>query len=962
MDKIKELINHLSRDPAHKEALIHVHRIPPKDGKFSPLPEHISKQMRDYLETRGIRELFSHQAEALALIEQNKNVAVVTPTASGKTMIYNIPVIESCLSNPETKALYIYPLKALAQDQFRTINEFKEALFPGDRNLAAIYDGDTSSYRRQKIRQNCPNIIVTNPDMLHLGILPYHSTWTALFKNLQYVIIDEVHSYRGVFGSHVAHIMRRLRRVCEHYGSSPQFITSSATIANPEKFVNTLTGLDFSVVSESGAPQSGKYFCLWNPLESPYTEAAHLMRECLNSGLKTIVFTKARKVTELIYQWISQSGAKYSQKIAAYRAGYLPEERRQIEKKLFSEELLGVISTSALEVGIDIGGLDACIMVGYPGSMMSTWQRSGRVGRAGSALVIMITLQDAIDQFFALHPENFFAKDTEAAIIDINNSVIADAHLNCAAFELPLSPEKDAKYYGESFRTSLEAMTAKNRLQKSVEGLYFSYQRHPERFVGIRSIGDSFIIIDSAKNSIIGEMDYPRVLSECFPSAIYLHSGIQYEVRELDLLNKKVKAVETDFDYYTQPRSSEDVEILEVFKHKSYGKITVRYGRVRVTEQVTGYVRKKMYNQVIFDEHELTLPAHIFETSAIWFEIPNTLKEMIRDCDIGDFKGGIHAAEHALIAMFPLFALCDRLDLGGVSYDFYPQFNSPGIFIYDAHSGGVGLSEKAYEIIHELVPATLKMILSCPCESGCPSCIQSNKCGNGNKPLDKTAAEHILKAFLTEEGLGKEVVPAACPPKITASPKTQNFAADFSVKNIVFLDIETQLSAQEVGGWNKKHLMKIACLVLYSTRQGKYLAYSEENISEAVEEIKKADLVVGFNIKSFDWAVLAPYTQTDLSKIPTLDLLEEVKNRINFRLSLDHLSMANLRKGKSADGLQSLQWFREGKIQQVIEYCQFDVQLTKELFELALERGYLFYVTKEGRQLQILLDLTKSTF
>jgi len=962
MDKIKELINHLSCDPAHKEALIHIHRIPEKAGKYSPLPDSLSEGTKSFLAGKGITKLYSHQVEALKIIAEGKNAAIVTPTASGKTMIYNIPVIERRLKETGAKALYLYPLKALAQDQFKTILEFGEALFPKGTNLAAIYDGDTSAYRRLKIRQNCPSIVVTNPDMLHLGILPYHSAWAALFKNLKYVVIDEVHSYRGVFGSHVAHIIRRLRRVCEYYGSNPQFITSSATIANPGKFIKELTGLEFAVVTESGAPQSGKYFCLWNPLESPYTEAAHLMRECLNSGLKTIVFTKARKVTELIYQWITQLAPKYSKKIAAYRAGYLPEERRQIEQKLFSEELLGVISTSALEVGIDIGGLDACIMVGYPGSMMSTWQRSGRVGRIDSALVILITLQDAIDQFFALHPENFFTKETEAAIVDVNNSIISEAHFACAAFELPLDQLKDAKFYATGIQAALEALAAKNRLQKSVEGLYFSCQRHPERFVGIRSIGDSFMIIDSDKSSIIGEIDYPRVLSECFPSAIYLHSGLQYEVRELDLLNKKVKAAEIDADYYTQPRSTEEVEILEIFKHKSYGKITVKYGRVRVTEQVTGYVRKKMYNQVIFDEHELTLPAHIFETTAIWFEIPNTLKETIRDSDIGDFKGGIHAAEHALISIFPLFALCDRLDLGGVSYDFYTQFNSPGIFIYDAHSGGVGLSEKAYEIIHELVPATLKMILSCPCDDGCPSCIQSNKCGNGNKPLDKTAAEHILKAFLTEEGIGKEVIPAACQPKAAAPEVKAPQKADFSGKNIVFLDIETQLSAQEVGGWNKKHLMKIACLVLYSTRQGKYLSYTEENINEAVEEIKKADIVVGFNIKSFDWAVLAPYTQLDLLKIPTLDLLEEVKKQINFRLSLDHLSMANLSKGKSADGLQSLQWFREGKIQQVIEYCQFDVQLTKELFELALERGYLLYVTREGRQLQIPLDLTKNIF
>ncbi|MEI7904663.1 MAG: DEAD/DEAH box helicase [Candidatus Firestonebacteria bacterium] len=937
-----------------------MHYIQEKKGKFSEFPPHLSPAMNEYLVLNGIKQLYSHQVEALNLIANGKNVAVVTPTASGKTMIYNIPVIESCLKDEKTRALYLYPLKALAQDQFKTINEFKDALFPKDRFLASVYDGDTSSYQRQKIRRNPPNILVTNPDMLHLGILPYHSGWAEYFKNLKFVVIDEIHSYRGVFGSHVAHVLRRLRRICGHYGSNPQFITSSATIANPEEFINNLTGLEFSVISESGAPSSAKYFALWNSQESPYTDAAHLVRECITYDLKTIVFTKARKVTELIYQWITNLGDKYYKKVAAYRAGYLPEERREIEKKLFSGELLGVISTSALEVGIDIGGLDVCILVGYPGSMMSTWQRGGRVGRIDDALIILIGLQDAIDQYFMAHPENFFKKECESAVVDTGNKVIAGAHLICSAFELPLT-EADKIYYGAYLSPIIEELASQNKLQKSDDGRYFSPGRHPERFTSIRSIGDSFVIVDLTKNTTIGEIDYPRVLSECFPSAIYLHAGVQYEVAELDLLNKKVRVKEADVDYFTQPRSSDDVEVLEVLKQKKYGKISVKLGRVKVTEMVAGYVRKKMYNQTVFDEHSLTLPPHIFETVALWFAIPNTLRETVHDGDLGDFRGGIHAVEHAVISIFPLFALCDRLDLGGVSYEIYQGFNSPGIFIYDAHPGGVGLAEKAYEIIHKLVAETLNMVKSCPCETGCPSCIQSNKCGNGNKPLDKNVCMWLLNKFLEDGEPGEEEIVEKYTNKVLSSHPLETTQQEnrFKGKNIVFLDIETQKSAAEVGGWNNKHLMKVACIVTYSTIGGKYLGYTEDRIKECVDEILKADIVVGFNIKSFDWAVLQPYTNVDLGRIKTLDLLEVVKNQLNFRLSLDHLSLATLKKGKTADGLQSLQWFKEGKIQQIIEYCQYDVQLTRELYEYALEHKHLLYVTKEGQPLQIPLDLNK---
>ncbi|MFH1074946.1 MAG: DEAD/DEAH box helicase [Candidatus Firestonebacteria bacterium] len=960
---IKSFINHLGKDSAHSKCLVHAHYIQAKKGTYSDFPEGISELLLNNLHFQGLKQLYSHQTEAINLIRKNKNVCVVTPTASGKTLIYNIPVIDSIIKDPDTRALYLYPIKALAQDQFHTVMEFEKNIFGENFPLASIYDGDTSAYQRAKIKRVGPKIILTNPDMLHFGILPYHNGWKEFYKNLKYVVIDEVHSYRGVFGSHVAHIIRRLRRICRHYGSNPVFICSSATISNAHEFITSLTGLDFEMVDQNGAPSSSKYFLLWNPLESPYTEAAHLLRECVGNEMKTIVFTKARKVTELIYQWISALGLKYTSKIAAYRSGYLPEERREIERKLFSEELVGVISTSALEVGIDIGGLDVCILVGYPGSIMSTWQRSGRVGRIGNALVILIGLQDALDQYFMTNPVKLFEKPCESAVVDFHNPVISKSHLACAASELPLDAGTDKGIYGAALPFFLNEMTKDNKLQKSNDGKYHSFERHPSRFLSIRSIGDSFTVVDIAKNRIIGEVDYPRVLRECHQNAVYLHSGSQYEVVELDLTAKKVKVREADIDYFTETRATEEIDVIDIFKQKQLGEITIKLGRVRVTEKVVGYVRKKIYSQAIFDEHKLNLPSHIFETVSIWLEIPDALKGKIITCDIGDFAGGIHAIEHAVISMLPLLTLSDRQDIGGVSLEFNGNLKCPAIFIYDAHPGGVGLSEKAYELAPELMKTTLEMLNSCPCDFGCPSCIQSSKCGSGNKPLDKNVAITLLNSFIKSTDMLDclEVVhkdKTDLLKLVEAGRDEQDVKQKLAGRNVLVFDAETQRSAAEVGGWNNTHLMGLAVGVVYSFRDDKYYAFTEDKVKDMINMFLQADLVVGFNIKRFDWGVLKGYTNIDFTKIPTLDMLDLVYDQMGFRLSLNHLSSVNLNKGKSSDGLQSLQWFKEGKIDLIIEYCKHDVEITKELFEYLIEKGHFLYKTKDERVLQIPIDLS----
>lgn len=745
---LDDFVNYLRYSPHCRDKIAHYRFIPAQKPQFGKIafPPPVTRALANM----GIQQLYSHQAEAIKALKAGENVAVVTPTASGKTLVYNTPILEAILSQSETRALYIFPLKALARDQWEQITNLTGAMEIGQPVEAEIYDGDTPSHQRMRIRRKPPQILITNPDMLHLGILPYHSSWARFFRHLRYIVIDELHVYRGIFGSHIAQVIRRLRRICELYGSSPQFIICSATIANPGELAEKITGLKFRVIDKSGAPQSARHIIFWNPIASPYTEAAVLLRECIARDLKTLVFTKARKITELIHLWSLESDPQLAGKISPYRAGYLPEERREIEQRLFEEELMGVVSTSALELGIDVGGLDVCILAGYPGTITSTWQRAGRVGRGKrDALLIMVALDDPLDQYFMNNPEDFFSRGFEPVIVDTNNSRILSDHLLCAAAENPLRME-DKKYYGEKMTLVLQELKSKNKVFLNSQGKrWLSAFPHPERFINIRSIGENYAIIDSATGEIIGETDLPRVYRECHPGAIYLHHGKQHQVISLEWENRTVMVREVTANYYTEPRSWEQTEILKVYREKSYGKVHVRLGEVRVTEQVTGFVKKDIHSQILLSEHPVQIPPHIFETVAIWWEILPEIGEKIKRKG-WDFLGGLHATEHAAIAVFPLFAMCDRWDIGGLSTPFHSQTAAPTIFIYDGYPGGIGLAERAYDVISDLWQASLKMVHSCKCESGCPSCIQSPKCGNGNRPLDKNAAQELLRYLLQE--------------------------------------------------------------------------------------------------------------------------------------------------------------------------------------------------------------------
>jgi DEAD/DEAH box helicase domain-containing protein len=717
----------------------------------------LSDKLKDVLKSRGIDLFYSHQVEAINLIRQGENLVVMTPTASGKSLIYNIPVLESIIENPDQRALYIFPLKGLEQDQVKNLNELYDAYEGIQRNSAStsksilnfgeVYDGDTTAYRRKKIRETIPHVIFTNPDMLHLAINPFHKKWEAFFRNLRFVIIDEIHTYRGVFGSNVAHVMRRLRRICKYWGANPQFITASATIANPDQLAEKLIGVPFRVVSHSGAPQGEKHFIFINPIESPYTETTRLFVKCLNAGLRTIIFAKARKITELIYTWTLNYAPEFKDKISPYRSGFLPKERREIEQRLFRGDLLGVISTSALELGVDIGGLDCCILCGYPGSVANTWQRAGRVGRHGQeSMIAMIAIQDALDQFFMRHPGTFFEKSHEAAVIDPENRNILKRHIPCASSEIYLRTDDDV-YDVKNLMPLIDELVKEDILNPGRKGdIWFSKQRMPQREVGIRAIGEPFDIVNESGKAI-GELSGGRVFRDAFPGAIYLHRGRQYQIIGFELEKKRVICREVDVNYYTQALSKEETEVIKEKEMKDFKGFSVYWGILKTTQKITGYEKKRIFDRTRISRYDLDMPEYVFETEGLWIKIDKAIQSFIESKGF-DLAGTLHAVEHTAIACIPLFALCDRGDIGGLSYTFYPGFKQPVIFIYDGYEGGIGLTKRATEVIGDWLMATLRIIDECPCEEGCPSCIQDPQCGSGNQPLDKKGAKELLKRWL----------------------------------------------------------------------------------------------------------------------------------------------------------------------------------------------------------------------
>lgn len=747
--EITEFINKLKKDKDIKEITHHEtikYTITETGTLKTPLPHKLNNALIE----KNINVLYSHQVKAINKLRENKNIVSMTPTSSGKSLIYNLKVFEDILQNKDTKALFVFPLKSLSQDQLKTIKEFAKIL--NLKNTVKVYDGDTPTEERKHIRENLPNIIITTPDMLHYSINGYHEKWSKFFKDLKYIIIDELHTYKGVFGSNVSHVFKRTIRICEKYGSSPQFIALSATISNAKDLAEELTGLEFELINKSGAPKSTSHFLFVNsiPETSPYTMALRIFAKAIENDFKTIAFTKSRKITELLYTWLKQSSPDIAKKVSSYRSGYLPEERRKIEKKLFDGKLDGVISTSALELGIDIGGLDVCVLVGYPGTMCQTYQRAGRVGRRGrDSLVVMIALEDALDQYFINHPKEFFKKSMEASIIDKENPFIVEKHLMCAASEIKLR-EEEPYIKNLKDKSPLKKLERKKKIRYNKKNNeYLARTRYPHRDVSIREAGEKYTVL-TTEGEVIAETSSARILKEMHPGAVYMQRGVHYVVNILDMGDKIVQVEEKDVNYYTRPITEKETKIELEKEQIIFKNIPLSFGTVTAREEIFGYFKKELYSERTITEVLLELPVTTYITQAIWFPVTEKTVQEIDDLGFSSL-GALHALEHSMIATLPLFALCDRQDLGGVSYEFNDELESPGIFIYDGCEGGIGLSKRGFDMFVSWLKVTKKLMKDCKCKVACPSCTQDPQCGNNNEPLDKRGAIYIIDKWLKGE-------------------------------------------------------------------------------------------------------------------------------------------------------------------------------------------------------------------
>jgi DEAD/DEAH box helicase domain-containing protein len=792
VSEIGAFIESLRADADFREPLVHHALLPAQAPALAPGLAQGFDALTPVLERRGIRNLYLHQQRAIETLERGHDVVLATPTASGKSLVYNLPVLRSALADPDARALYLFPLKALSRDQRRGLESDIAALGRVDLRVA-VYDGDTPQAARRKLRDEPPTVLISTPDMLHAGILPHHGTWRALFENLRFVVIDELHAYRGIFGSHVAQVLRRLDRVARFHGARPRVVAASATVANPGELAEALTGRSVTAIQCDGAPRAERHMLLFRPSTSPYTLAARLFRSAIGRGLRTIAFTKARVITELMHTWVVEAEPALADRVSSYRAGFLPAERREIERRLFSGELEGVIATSALEMGIDVGGLDVCILVGYPGSQVATWQRSGRVGRTGDAAIALVAQPDALDQYLVTHPRVFLERGFEHAVLDPYNAEIAAAHLPCAAAEVPLR-RGEAWLEDPRARANVEALEESGDLLRSESGgEWFAARRRPHREVSLRQIGASYAIVKAGapgeRSEAIGSVGSANLLAECHEGAIYLHRGRQFLVTELDLDEHTVRVRAVEAPYYTRAVSEKETEILERERSRPAGNFRLVQGRVRVTTRITGYERRRVRGQEILSREPLDLPPTTFETVGIWIEMPDEIPADL-EASGRHVMGGIHAVEHAALSLFPLFALCE---------------------------GGVGIAASLFDRVEALLEATCELVEGCDCEEGCPACVHSPKCGSGNRPIDRAAAIRVLHLLLAREALPQRAV-APEPDGDAAEPAPEAPPAPEGHR-VVYLDIETQRSAADVGGWHNAHLMRVAVAVIFDKRR-----------------------------------------------------------------------------------------------------------------------------------------------
>ncbi|HXH87950.1 MAG TPA: DEAD/DEAH box helicase [Gaiellaceae bacterium] len=729
------------------EELAYLGTEPARSGRSEPFPDDLDPRVASALVGLGITSLWRHQAETWESVRAGGNTIVTTGTASGKSLAFNLPVLDLLAREPKSRAIYLYPTKALAQDQARALQAFRlKGVKP------AIYDGDTLAERRWQIRK-WANVLLTNPDILHVGILPHHDRWGDVLANLRFVVVDEAHVYRGVFGSHVANVLRRLRRLARAYGAEPQFVLASATIANPGELAAMLLGEPATVIEGDAAPKAERTIALWNPelidpelgiRASSLGDASRLLAGFTQQGLRTICFAKSRKAVELIHRFtVERVDGATAARLAPYRAGYTPGQRREIEGRLMAGELLGVTATGALELGIDIGSLDCAISVGFPGTVSSLRQQWGRAGRKGHGMAVLVASEDALDQFFMRDPESLLSRTVEAAILDHANPRVLDGHVLSAAFEGPID-EKDAQTLGPE---ALERAAALPELKHTDAGWIWAGTEYPAARISLRSgEPEAFTVVDGETGSVLGLVERSRAYSTVHEGAIYLHLGEQYLVRALDLETLTAVVGAASVDWYTQARKETQTAIVEPLRVEPRLGLELFFGRVSVTEQVVAYQRKSISGGDTLETVPLDLPETTFETEAVWFApTPGQLENLE---EMPKLLSSLHAAEHSLIALLPLWAMCDRWDIGGLSTNIHFQTGLPTIFVYDGHAGGVGITERGFDRFEGWVGDTARMLAGCPCERGCPSCVQSPKCGNLNEFLDKAGALTLLQRML----------------------------------------------------------------------------------------------------------------------------------------------------------------------------------------------------------------------
>jgi DEAD/DEAH box helicase domain-containing protein len=745
MKHVDDLVASLFGD----DRLVHLERLPARPARYAALSRPFPDDVREHLPTDA---LWTHQAQAIDLVRDGVSVAVATGTASGKSRCYQLPIAEAVSDDPAGTALLLFPTKALAQDQLRALAAFD---LPG--LVPVCYDGDTDPDARSWARRH-GSVVLSNPDMVHVALLPHHARWATFLMRLRYVVIDELHVLRGIFGTHVAHVLRRLRRVCNHYGSDPTFIFCSATIGEPDRLASALCGKPVTAITDDGSPRGERLFALWNPplldeatgaRGSANVETAHLLSSIVHDDHRAIAFCRSRKGTELVAADTRRRLPEaLRETVRPYRGGYLTEERREIEGELFGGQLRGVVATSALELGIDIGSLDACVLDGFPGTIASLWQQAGRAGRTQrQSLAVLVAGDDQLDQWLMAHPKEVFERTPEPAVINPANPSVLLPHLACAAFELPLSVEDgqwwDAELLGDGVRELVQDDTLAVRDGRA----FWGGRGAPAWSVGLRSGSSEEYRIADADGHLIGTVDGSRAFQAVHPGAVYLHQGQAWRVTELDLDDRVAWVEPADGDELTQVRSETDIRVLRVDESRQVGPIRLHVGAVQVNEQVVGYQRRDVRTHELLGNEQLDLPPSALVTRAFWWTIDD---DVLATAGVAEdqWPGTLHAAEHAMIGMLPLFTICDRWDVGGVSTALQVDTGTPTIFVYDGYPGGAGIAELGFEAGERLLRTTLEVIAACGCAAGCPSCVQSPKCGNGNEPLDKAGAAALLRVIL----------------------------------------------------------------------------------------------------------------------------------------------------------------------------------------------------------------------